>query len=277
MTDTGEERMRLHEIRVSPPWWYRTPPPPRSRLVRARDMACAVALPFAAAGALVPVRDRLPNTSVALALALVVVVLAAFGGRVPAVVAALSASAGFDLFHTRPYGSLAIRQPADLQTTGLLLIVALVVGQLAVRNRGYRQQAITAVEELDLIHEAAEMVAAGDPADQVVAVVADSLTRLLALRACRFETSFSEHPGPFVERDGALTWGAVRWPYRVWGLPDRGVTLTVEHGGLPLGRFVLVPSHPAAITAARLRVAVALADQAGAALAAAGGQVGLTS
>ena len=68
----------------------------------------AAAAPFSAAAALVPLRGSVPNATVALVLAALVALVATTGTRTTAVVAAVSAGAGFDVFHTRPYGSLAI-------------------------------------------------------------------------------------------------------------------------------------------------------------------------
>ena len=54
------------------------------------------------------------------------------------------------------------------------------------------------------------------------------------------------------------------------GLPRKEVTLVVEHQGRPLGRYVLMARTDYPVTVDQLLVAVALADLAGAALAAQG-------
>ena len=124
--------------------------------------------------------------------------------------------------------------------------------------------------DLSRIHAVAEMVAAGEPVDQVVLAVANELSGLLHLRSCRFETSFAERPGPFIERHGAVTWGSLHWGFATMGLPSKEVSLVVQHQGLPLGRYVLIAEPGTGVTADQLLTAVALADQAGAALAAQG-------
>jgi hypothetical protein len=183
-------------------------------------------------------------------------------------VAAISASAGFDVFHTRPYGSLVITRAEDIQTTALLLVVGLIVGQLAAVNRRHRDLAAQSSYDLGRIHAVAEMVAAGEPAEQVVLAVANELTDLLSLTSCRFDPSFAAHPGPFIERNGDVSWGAMRWGFSTMGLPSKEVTLVVEHQSRPLGRYVLVARPGTRVIDDQLIAAVALADQAGSALAA---------
>ena len=96
------------------------------------------------------------------------------------------------------------------------------------------------------------------------------LTHLLGLQACRFETTFADKPGPFIERNGAVSWGRIRWGFSTTGLPGHEVSLVVQHQGQPLGRFVLVARAGTQVSADQLVAAVALADQAGAAVAAQG-------
>jgi hypothetical protein len=228
----------------------------------------AVGAPGAVSVAFVPVRSRVPNASVALALAVVVVVVAASVTRLPGLLAALSAGLAFDVLFTKPYNSLAITRAQDVETTVLLVALGVTVGQLAARNRRHRRLAAEASYDLGRIHAVAEMVAAGASADQVVLAVANELRDLLSLRDCWFDRRFAETPGPFIESHGDVGWGRLRWGFRTMGLPAQEVTLVVAYRGLPLGRFVLLPRPGLPVTADRLVAAVALADQAGAALAA---------
>jgi hypothetical protein len=241
-------------------------PRTRSRLA----LAGAAAIPFGVSIALVAVRGQIPNATVALILAVTVSVVATIGSPWTAVVAALSASLGFDVFHTRPYGSLSISRAQDIETTVLLLAVSLVVGQLASRNRQNRHLAGQTSYDLGRIHGVAEMVASGAPVDQVVLAVGYELQDLLGLKSCWFETKFADPPGPFIERQGSITWGALDWAYATTGLPDHEISLIVQHQGMPLGRFVLLPKVGTRVTEDQLIAAVALADQAGAAIAAQG-------
>lgn len=233
-------------------------------------LMAALLVPVGVSIALVPIRARTPNATVALGLAAVVSLLAAAGTRGTAVAAAISASVGFEVFHTRPYGSFVVNRIQDVETTALLLAVSLIVGQLATRNDEHRHLAATASYDLGRIHGVAEMVAEGAAADQVVLAVANELTDLLGLRSCRFSPSFADPPGPFIERHGAVSWGAIRWGFTSMGLPTREVSLIIQHQGRPLGRNVLLGDPEAGVTADQLLAAVALSDQAGAALAAQG-------
>jgi len=228
----------------------------------------AAGVPVAVAAAFIPVRTDVPSSTIALVLAVVVALAGAAGGRLDGAVAAVAGGIAFDFFDTRPYGSLAISRSADLEAVVLLVAVGLVVGQLAARNRHHRTRAEDTSYDLGRVHGVAEMVATGAPVDQVVLAVANELTDLLGLRTCRYDENFASRPGPFVERNGGIAWGAVRWGFATTGLPSKEISLTVEHQGLPLGRYVLVPEPGTRVTADQLLTAVALADQAGAALAA---------
>jgi hypothetical protein len=230
----------------------------------------AAGVPVGAAAALIPVRGDVPNATTAVGLAVVVTVLAATGTRASAVLAALSAGLSFDVFLTQPYDSLAITRAVDVEITVLLLAVGLVAGQLAARTRHHRVRAAEMSYDLGRIHAVAEMVAAGEPTDQVILAVANELTDLLGLRACHFDPAFAAAPGPFIERHGGVTWGALRWGFTTIGLPAQEITLVVQHQGHPLGRYVLLPRPGGRVSADQLLTAVALADQAGAAIAAQG-------
>jgi K+-sensing histidine kinase KdpD len=239
--------------------------PPVRRFIA---IAIPTAFPFAFAVGLVPLRGRIPNATIALLLAAIVALVASAGTRTTATIAAISASAGFDVVHSPPYGSVTFNRGQDLEVAVLLLIVGLIVGQLAAANRRHRNLAGQSSYALERIHMVAEMVAAGEPADEVVHAVADELTALFGLVSCRYDPAFADRPGPFIERHGAVTWGAIQWALSRWGLPSQEISLVVEHQGRPLGRFVLLAPPGTSATKDQLLAAVAVADQAGAALAA---------
>jgi len=254
-------RARPWQDRLALPWW----------LIPALTLTGAVVAPLALALGLLEFRSDLPGATVALALAAVVSLLATTGSRLCAAVAAVTAAIGFDVWFTRPYGSLSISTSQDIETTGLLLVVGIIVGQLAARNRSHARQAREISADLRLLHAVAEMLADGSPTSAVVSAVAADLVDILRLRACSFEHSFAEPPGPFIERYGAVSWGALRWGFRTMGLPNKEVTLVVQHRGHPLGRFVLLAQPGTRVTTDQLIAAVALADQAGVAIAQDGG------
>src|SRR5688572_11237269 len=68
------------------------------------------------------VRDVVNQTNAALVLMVVLVAVAALGGRAAGVVTALGAVVSFDFFMTQPYLSLTIDSRDDVETTVLLLI-----------------------------------------------------------------------------------------------------------------------------------------------------------
>ncbi|MEU9852379.1 DUF4118 domain-containing protein [Streptomyces sp. NPDC047974] len=91
----------------------------------------------------------------------VVVAVAALGNRWAGALAASSAVAWFDFFHTEPYQSFDIRDRADVETAVLLLLVGLAVSQLAARARVTRSAAGTDAELLERLHRAMRMPASG--------------------------------------------------------------------------------------------------------------------
>jgi hypothetical protein len=215
---------------------------------------------------LLPFRSQLPTATVALGLAVLVSLLGAMGTRVTALIAAVSASVCFDVAFTRPYGSLAISHPQDIETTALLLVGGLIVGQLSARNRSNRGRALQTSKDLSHVQAIAEMMAAGAAPDEVVTAVAEELQDLIGLRSCRFDTSFPDRPGPRIDRNGNVSWGRLWWSFDTLGLPGKEISIDVEHDQRRLGRYVLVAEPGTKVRRNQLLAAVTLADQAGAAL-----------
>ena len=232
----------------------------------------AAVVPAAAAAALIPLGDALVSTNVALLLVVTVVVFAASGRRPAAVLAALSAALGFNVFHTVPYLSLRIESGDDIETAVLLLAVGLAVGEIALRGR--RARALVAQEREDLasIHSLGALVAEGEDPDYVLLATSSELTHLLHLVDCRYELEPSDDRIlPLVQRDGSVRWGPTPWNTARWGLPSDGVAIPVRSGGRRRGRFVLTAPVGLPVAKEQLAKAVALVDQAGAALAAKAG------
>jgi K+-sensing histidine kinase KdpD len=237
---------------------------------RARlPLLIGVVAPIGVAAALIPFRNRSANTvNVALVLVAVVVAVAATGPRLAGIVAAISAALGFDFFHTRPFESLNITRRADVETAVLLLVVGLIVGQLATRSQRHRGNALESSADIARIHAVAELVAAGAAPEDVILAVRNELVDLLSLRDCRFTTTFDDRPRPRLEANGEVMMGALQWGVSTMGLPGKEIDLVVHGRGRPHGRFVLVPTPGLVVSWDRRVVAVALADQVGAALAA---------
>ncbi|MDP9866918.1 MULTISPECIES: DUF4118 domain-containing protein [Streptosporangium] len=238
------------------------------RHLSADHVAFLVALvaPPAVAGVLVPFRDSLPNTSVALVLVVIVVAVAALGNRLAGALAAISAAVWFNFFFTQPYQRFTITRPADIQSALLLLIVGLAVSQLAARARKLKVVTITDADYLARIHDTAALAQNTRAPGTVVDHVTAQLTEVLHLRGCRFEYgTLTGHP-PRLEQDGSVTWGRRRWDADRLGWPDTEVELRTFGNGRFYGRFMLKPT-PGRVPPLQARlVAVTLADQAGSAL-----------
>ena len=139
----------------------------------------AVGVPAAvAAGAITALfRDVFNSTNAALVLMIVVVAVAALGGRAAGVVTALAAVVSFDFFHTRPYLSLTIDSRDDVETTILLLVAGLIVGTVASHQQLARRRAGSANAEIRRIHRVAEAAASSVDAATVIAAAQDELAR----------------------------------------------------------------------------------------------------
>jgi len=233
-------------------------------------LAVAAVVPVLVAVVLVPLRDEMINANVALALMVVVVSAAAVGGRSAGAVAAISSALAYDFFHTRPYLSLRMTSWDDVETTVLLLLGGLIVGSVAWQALQDRLSAQAGRGQLRRIHRLAEQVAKGeDPADVILAAEAE-LTGLLDLEACRFEAP-PYGSEPLVRLERAATAPDTRWSRvtrSTYELPSTGAEMQVLSRGQPVGRFVLTPKSGTGFSLEQRVVAVALADQVGAVLAA---------
>jgi len=232
-------------------------------------VAAGLVLPLALTAALIPFRASIPNTDAALVLILVVVAVAAAGHRAAGILAAVSAAVWFDFFLTVPYEQFSITRRADIETTVLLLAIGVTVTEIAVRGRRQQAAAARRAGYLDGLGAAARAGATGEPGAVLTGQVCEQLTRLLALSACRYQGGAAGigHPARLL-RDGRVVFAGRTWDTERENLPTgTDIELLAEAGGLLQGRFLLTPgpgTHPG--LEQRL-VAVALADQAGAALA----------
>jgi hypothetical protein len=237
---------------------------PRRDLVA---LGAALVAPLVVAAALLPLRGHVANTDVALVLVLVVVAVAANGFRTAGWLAAVSTAVWFDLFWTEPYGRLTITDRADIETAVLLVAVGAAVTEIAVWGRRQHHAAIREAGFRDGLLAAAEAVAAGDSPTTVIDRICEQLVPLLGLEAARFDYGTGrDHPR--LQPDGSVVWRGRVIEVERDGLPtERPVEVLVESGGSYRGRFLFTP-HPGSRPSRSERlVAVALADQAGAALA----------
>ncbi|MDQ1668439.1 MAG: hypothetical protein QOE40_500 [Actinomycetota bacterium] len=243
----------------------------KMRALVSRDRAAALVAvigPFLVSVALVPVRDSVANTNVALVLVLVIVAVAASGSRPAGVLAAVSASLWFDLFLTKPYERFAISNRSDLETTALLLAVGVGVTELAVWGRRQHGLANRDAGYLAGIRDAAEIVASGGSSADLVDDVSRQLIKVLDLRECHFQYGVAGlgHPARLRD-DGQVEWQHAEWDVDRLGLPvDVDIELLAESGGRLQGRFLLRASPIAHPSRAQRLVAVTLATQVGASL-----------
>jgi K+-sensing histidine kinase KdpD len=232
-------------------------------------MLVALAAPLALAAILVPFRASFPNTDAALALILLVVAIAANGYRPAGYLAALSAAVWFDFFLTRPYERFSITRRTDIETTVLLLVIGVAVTELAVWARRQHAAASRRAGYLDGISAAAQAVAAGGSPSALIEQVTSQLTQLLALRSCRFQFGVAGLGRPArLHHDGTVTARDQAWDVDAMGFPPGTDTeLLVENGGILQGRFLMTPAPGGRPTLEQRLLAIAFADQAGAALA----------
>jgi hypothetical protein len=112
---------------------------------------------------------------------------------------------------------------------------------------------------------------AGDNAGLIhlIGQVSSQLTQLLSLRSCHFQYGVGGLGRPArLQRDGSVTLGQLRWAVDDEGFPaGADVELLVEGGGIFQGRFLITPAAGARPALERRLLAVAFADQVGAALA----------
>jgi K+-sensing histidine kinase KdpD len=232
-------------------------------------LLAGLAGPLALAAVLVPFRASFPNTDAALAMVLVVVAVAASGDRLAGVLAAVSTAVWFDFFLTRPYERFTITRRTDIETTVLLLVIGVAVTEIAVWGRRHYVIADRRAGYLDGINNAARAVAAGGSAPALIDTVSGQLVQLLALRSCTFQYGVAGlGRAARLQRDGSVTVGQRRWAVDREGFPPgTDVELLVQGGGTFQGRFLLTPVPGARPALERRLLAVAFADQVGAALA----------
>jgi hypothetical protein len=223
-------------------------------------------VPLAVAMLLVPLRDHIDNANLALILVLVVVVAAILGGRRAGAVAAVTSTLAFDFFLTRPFLSARVESADDIETLFILLPVGRLVGELATRARHARRDQERAAEAVQRVHRAADAVAHGDPLVQVLESVAAELTELFGLWDCWLELPPFLWVIPRMDRGGTIDGSQHEWRDDGFALPSDGVELPVVARGRDVARLVLLAGPDTPATLDQRVVAVALADQLGAAM-----------
>lgn len=238
-------------------------------LQRLRPLALvlAAALPLLWCASAAQLRDQVSSTNAALVLVLLVVAAAATGDRLTGVVAAVSGGVWFDFFLTPPFHHFRINDSSDVEVTALLVIVGLAVTELALW--GGRQQATASRRAgyLDGVLSASQVVAGESSSTALADQVADLVTEMLDVDACRFVIAGalparSAVLGP----DGEVTARGTRVNIKVDGLPTlEEIVLPAQHHGEIHGLFLITASTRVVRPPLEQRqVAVLLANQVGA-------------
>jgi K+-sensing histidine kinase KdpD len=216
---------------------------------------------IAVGGLLVPLRDVIGNTNVALVLVVVIVAAAALGGRLAGAMTAAAACLSFNFFHTRPLYTLRVHSDNDIWTITLLFIIGLAVGEVAVFARTNRTKAIVERSGLAHLEAVGAMVAENRPPDAVWPAVRAALLDELRLVDATFEPDDQAvHPRVVLERDGHVAISVMYWTREGMELPRDGVALDVRAGIRSFGQIVLTPTQGRGTTVDQRRVAVALSD-----------------
>jgi K+-sensing histidine kinase KdpD len=213
------------------------------------------------AAVLVPIRDLLGTTNVALAMVLLVVVAASVGGRLSGSFTAVTASVVFNLFHTKPYLTLRVQSGKEVLSVVLVLVVGLAVGELGVARE--RQSAVrrSHLRSIRALEDVGAIVSSGAPVEDVWPVVQEAMSTTLSAERVYFEPDgpFSEYP--VVERDGRIEQASKRLIGDGFALPDGGAAVKVVANGRTLGQLVVKPRADVGVTREQRRAAVAIADQ----------------
>jgi hypothetical protein len=224
-------------------------------------LVLAAALPVAVSAAWIPLRERLPNTDLALLLVVIVGIVGWMAGTGASLISAMAAAVAFDFLDTRPYGALTISRGVDVTTALFLLATGLLVGSGAARLRRYRTAQDHRADALAVVMEASGLVATGEERLLITEALGAELLNALELVACEFQAWPPDGTRPTVARDGSLIGlltplnnDSPRIDLPIWRQGE-----VVAHYRLTLGHKT--PSQD------ELRVALSLADQAGAALA----------
>jgi predicted Na+-dependent transporter len=209
-------------------------------------LVAGVVLPAGSAAALVGVRGTVPNADIALLITGAVVVVATSGRRSAAAVAAVSATAGYDYFHTFPYHSLTIANRNDALATIVLGVVALTVGQIAARASD------THIELVLLVGAVVLSQAVPEPARFLV----DHRGLDVALAVLVFATALGIPPSAFrgissqaVRLVVSLVAAALILPVLSWAVSRLVTTVALRRGVLAVG---LAPAEIASVATTSL-------------------------
>jgi hypothetical protein len=177
-------------------------------------------------------------------------------------VSAVAAAASFDFFYTQPYNSLKIDSAQDIETTVLLLVVGVTIGEIVARADRIRGAVTGGRRELSRLHRVARLAADGETVEDLISAVAAELTATLGLSRCVYEEVPFSGTYPRLEQTGAISGtNLVRYTKSGYELPSEGVELPVVVNEQIVGRFVMIPTPGVGVSVDRRMVAITLADQ----------------
>jgi K+-sensing histidine kinase KdpD len=232
-------------------------------------LAAAVFVPLIVSAVLVPFRHSFDNANAALLLVLFIVAVASFGIRPAGVIAAVSSAVWFDFFLTVPYNRLTIANRDDIETTILLVVIGAAVTEIAIWGRRQQARASRQSGYLAGVMTTSHAVARGGSTEELIDQVRAELIAVLRIDDVRFLAGGKREHLPQLNADGSVTHRARDLKVERDGLPTNSETeLVVQPAGVVRGRFLLTAASRIARPDIEQRlVAVALADQVGAALA----------
>jgi hypothetical protein len=222
-------------------------------------LAAALLVPPGAAASFVPFRTSFTNVGAALVLVALVEGIAIVGHRLGGLVATFSSALWFDFFLTRPYDHFTISHRPDLETTLTLLVVGAVVTELAARSRRHRRVAGDQSAYVATLSKTAASVVAGGDVARVIADTCTTLTSILGVRECHFESG-PQTPYAEIHDDGSVIHVGMRWPADDYGIPGPQSQITCRWRHEELGRFVVTPRSGVAVSQEQRVVAVAVVN-----------------
>jgi hypothetical protein len=216
-----------------------------------------------AAGLMSRARATFGQEIVLLVLVVIIVGVAAAGGKVAGIYTAVVASLSFNFWHTKPYLSLRIHSARDIVSTVLLFVVGLVVGELAASRERVRSARFDDEEMLRGLAVQGDLLARGASPDEVWSITHQLLVRALELDDCRFEPFGTRAPGlPRLESHVGPKPTVLKFLGDGFALPPEGAELAVEHHGEMLGRIVCIPGEQHhGVSQVRRRFALTAAEQ----------------
>lgn len=132
---------------------------------------------------ILPLHDVVDAANIVMIYLLIVALVAMWLGSGPAILAAFGGVGLFDFFFVEPRFSMAVADAQYLITFGVMLVVALVIGQLAARLREKASLAESREDETRALYEMAKELAGVIAAEQVADIVRRFLRARMAIEA----------------------------------------------------------------------------------------------